>query len=893
MSGDDDQLRWTRLERQLDELLLLDVSARQRRLDEMRLTVPDDADALHAWLRGMVEAEALGLVTPSPVSAPAALQRFGPWQLVRPIGHGGMGTVWLAERADGAYRQQVAIKFLREDSPTLRLRFAQERQALARLTHPHIARLLDAGFTESGAPYLVTEYIDGLALDQWCARECADLALRLRLFREVAVAVAFAHQHLIVHRDLKPSNILVDDAAQVHLLDFGIAKWLDDDGTQTHERALTPDFAAPEQLTGQPITTATDVYALGALLYQLLTGRAPQPLRDLPLAEFVRRVCEDMPEAPSRAAQCAHVPASALRGDLDAILLKALAKGPQDRYASVEALLIDLERSAARRTISARPPSPGYRLRRFVARNRFAVGAAGVLGLALGLGLLGTLWQARIAAQERDVARAERDQARMEAARNGALYEFLIGLFRDSVNEADKFTARELLARGAEWLKTHAPTDAQSRALVYSVLGELQLLRRDPQGARDLLAPLMERADLAALPAELGARLRCVLAFAEHSGGKLDRARELAEQGVALALPLQGSARATLLRCRGVAGAVLADLNEDAQAMAMLRAGLNEAQGYEDNAELSQSLAEIEHAYALGSYYGGQIADSIVHNERALAIYRRLGRGDSAEALATLGNLAMARLNGGRVLDADASFDEVIVRTEQHFGASAGLSQRLINAASAKIVLEQAQAALPLLERAAAIQRELKITEGAPLAQAALERSKAVMLRGELDAAERELAAAQTLISASYPPSHYNHGLIPEQRARLLHARGAEAQAAAQLDLAIAQFRGGGAAAVRPLTRTLALAAEYALQRDDRALATQNAEAAATSAARLSPDDGLRAWVDALQGRSRQLAGDAQGTTLIRSAAPRLAAAMGEQHRLTKLAQSWISGPSN
>ncbi len=893
MNPDQEPARWARLELVLDELLALDEPERLRRLAELQEHAPADTAALRGWLRGIEQADDeraddVGAETGSRQKQPAASQRIGPWSLLQPIGQGGMGVVWLAERADGVYRQHVAIKFLREDSPSMRSRFAQERQALARLQHAHIARLLDAGFSEDGTPYLMTEYVDGLALDRWCERERADLDLRLRLFRAVAAAVAHAHRHLIVHRDLKPPNILVDAAAQVHLLDFGIAKLLDADGAQTHERALTPDFAAPEQLTGQPITTATDIYALGALLYQLLTGSPPLTMRDLPLAEFVRRVCDVAPSPPSQVAKLPQVPARRLRGDLDAIVGKALAKVPADRYATVDALLHDLDRSAARLTIDARAPSRRYRLRRFLQRHRVGVGVAALLALALALGVAGTLWQARVAAQERDIARAERDIARLEAARNGALYEFLIGLFRDSADESEKFTASELLRRGAIWLKAHPPADRDSAVLVQSVLGELQVLRRDPQGARDLLMPLLERKDLEALPAELGARLRCVLAFAEHAGGKLERARELSEQGVALAMTLKGSARSTLLRCRSVAGAVLADLNRDAEAMDMLRAALTEAEGLDEgNGESALQLAQIEHAYALGSYYGGNVDDSIVHNERALVIYARLGRADSAEALSTLGNLAMARLNGGRVLDADASFAEVVARTEEHAGASAGLSQRLINAASAKLVLEQPDAALPLLERAATIQRELKISEGAPLAQAALERSKAALLRGELTTVDAELAQAEQRLGASYPPSHYYRGLVPEQRGRLWHARGNIARAQEQLDIAITRFRAGGRAALRPLVRTLALKSEYALAAGDTAMLRSAADEAADAAKSLPAGDWLRAWAEALQGRNRQLGGDAGGTGQIRAAQRVLGAALGAEHRLTRLVREW------
>jgi hypothetical protein len=367
---------------------------------------------------------------PAPGEPPAAEaagregQRLGPWRIDGLLGRGGMGEVWLAHRADGAYSGRAAIKVLKAgmDSQRVLARFAQEQQALARLNHPHIAHLLDAGRTAEGLPYFVMEAVDGLPIDQ----ACHGLALeqRLALFLQLSDAVSHAHRALLVHRDLKPSNVLVTADGQVKLLDFGIAKALDplegSDGSTTlaGERPFTPHYASPEQVRGEPVGTGTDLYSLGVLLYVMLTGVRPYGRDATSALEAARSVLHDEPTRPSALSPglvadpqwLAH--RRRLQGDLDNILLKALDKRIAQRYASVDALAADLRAHLAGYPVSARPARAGYLLAKLVARHRVA-SAAVVLGAAgLTLGLAASVWQGRQAAAARDQAQARLTQIR-------------------------------------------------------------------------------------------------------------------------------------------------------------------------------------------------------------------------------------------------------------------------------------------------------------------------------------------------------------------------------------------------------------------------------------------------------------------------------------------------
>lgn len=337
---------------------------------------------------------------------------LGPWRLLRPIGEGGMGVVWLAERADKAFERQAAVKIIRPgfDSAAVHQRFLLERQTLGALEHPHIARLLDAGSTADGRPYFVMEFVDGVPIDDWCRDRALGLAERVSLFLQVCDAVQYAHGRLVVHRDIKPGNILVDREGQARLLDFGIAKLLPEGDaladaglTSASERLLTPQYAAPEQLMGEPVGITTDVYALGMLLYSLLSDALPYSLAGTGPAQMQRLVCDEMPPRPSsRSRDSRRV--RALRGDLDLITLMALRKEPGRRYQTVEQFAADLRRWRDGLPVLAQPDTARYRLRKFAGRNRVALGAAALVFLSLVGGIAASLWQAREAERARDLA---------------------------------------------------------------------------------------------------------------------------------------------------------------------------------------------------------------------------------------------------------------------------------------------------------------------------------------------------------------------------------------------------------------------------------------------------------------------------------------------------------
>ncbi len=337
-------------------------------------------------------------------------ERVGAWRLERKIGVGGMGAVYLAVRADGHFAQRAAVKLLRlgVDSPRLVERFRRERQVLAQLEHPGVARLLDGGVTDDGLPYIAMEYVEGAPIDRWCDEQRLSIRERLRLFLKVCAAVQYAHQHLVVHRDLKPGNIFVNAQGEPKLLDFGLAKVLDEDfdrtATQTGAHALTPAYASPEQVRGEPVTTASDVYSLGVVLYELLTGKRPHDVETTSYHELVRRIAEQTPKPPSEAVDAID-PARAgstqpelarrrLRGDLDGIVLKALHKEPARRYASAGHLAEDIERHLADWPVTARGDSLLYRTRKLVQRHR-ALAVASMLGLTAlfgGLIVSSRLW---------------------------------------------------------------------------------------------------------------------------------------------------------------------------------------------------------------------------------------------------------------------------------------------------------------------------------------------------------------------------------------------------------------------------------------------------------------------------------------------------------------------
>jgi tetratricopeptide (TPR) repeat protein/predicted Ser/Thr protein kinase len=410
--------------------------------------------------------------------------RIGPWRIVRQLGQGGMGAVFLGERADGQFEQRAAIKLIQGGSPGLVRRFLEERRILAMLEHPGIARLIEGGLTPGGRPYFAMELIEGMHLDRYCDEHELGIEARLELVDQVCDAVSYAHHHLVIHRDLKPSNILVTPAGRVKLLDFGIAKLLSDAPaaaqTDTRRPAMTPEFAAPEQIRGEAVSTATDVYALGVLLYVLLARRYPYEIRNKPLAELARIVCEEVPTRPSTRAP--EPLRRRLRGDLDLIVMTALHKDPRRRYQSPASVAEDLRRFRAGHPIQARSDSAGYRLGKFVGRHRLGVAAAAVLVTLLAVGVV----------RERVL----RQRAEIEARKATEVGDYLVGVFdvadpyADERRDGRDVSARTLLDQGVRRVDSVLAGQPEVQAQLRSVFGRAYTAL----GLFDQATPLLHRA---------------------------------------------------------------------------------------------------------------------------------------------------------------------------------------------------------------------------------------------------------------------------------------------------------------------------------------------------------------------------------------------------------------
>jgi serine/threonine protein kinase len=487
--------QWQEVSPYLDHALSLSQEDRNAWLESFSAERPDLAGLMQKLLEHHLVAaqESFLEQQPSlPIIVSTAGQIIGPYTLISLLGQGGMGTVWLAERSDGRFERRVAIKFLRFSVATQggAERFKREGKILGQLSHPHIAELMDAGVTLTGEPYLVLEYVEGEPIDCYCDNHHLDIESRIRILLDVLSAVAHAHASLVVHRDLKPSNIFVRNDCQVKLLDFGIAKLL---GNETGSAdatlltlegggAITPQFAAPEQITGAAITTATDVYALGIVLYMLFTGQHPVGNSTRSAAELVKAITETEPlRVSNAAASCAEAEAVArdrsatpdklhrqLRGDLDTIVAKALKKTPHERYPSSQALADDLQRYLGHEPISARPDTFAYRARKFIRRNRVAAALSAFALLALGAGVAGTLIQAHTARLQRDAALRERDRAQR-------ITDFTIGMFKvsdPSEKVGNAVTAREVLDKASNNIANSLSKDPDLQAQMMHVMGK-------------------------------------------------------------------------------------------------------------------------------------------------------------------------------------------------------------------------------------------------------------------------------------------------------------------------------------------------------------------------------------------------------------------------------------
>lgn len=720
MSTPPDSGDWARLQEVFQTALERAPEARAAYLQQLSVTDP----GLHGEVVSLLDAHE----DPGPIArllpeTPATLQwdRIGPYRILAPLGEGGMATVFLAEREGPDYTQLVALKISRTSGADARLadRLRGERRILAGLEHPNIARLVDGGATSAGQPFCAMEFVDGPNLLDYADRQRLTVAQRLELFLEVCEAVHYAHQQLVVHRDLKPSNILVSPEGRAKLLDFGIAKLLDaaqevDPALAPHTAAwFTPAYASPEQVRREPVTTLTDVYALGVVLYELLAGARPYDVDGRSPAEVERIIGERIPDPPSAAAgraapevaQARRSSAERLRrqiaGDLDTIVLKALAKEPARRYASVEQLAEDVRRYLHGRPVLARPDRFGYRAGKFVRRHRTAVAAAALAALSLIGGITAVAWQGARARRERDRAARALVETRQALSQSEDVTEFLLGLFRSSdpsVTSANLAAARELLRHGVTQADGLAGQPAvQARMLdalgeIYANLGEYDEARR-----------LLERA-LQLRRATLGEQHVDVAQSLNHLG---TLARRLADYTAAESLYL--SALAIERRALGDSDLAVARTLSNLGFLMPYVARLAEGEAYYRSAlaitRRAKPAGDPDVAYAVGRLSEtlarrGKRAEAENLLREVVAARRRMALQQDPTLAGTLLSLAdLIAADSGRVREAESLYREALAIQRRTFGDRSPVLSHALDGLSDVMVMRGAFAEAERLER--------------------------------------------------------------------------------------------------------------------------------------------------------------------------------------------------
>jgi len=662
--------QWSRIEAALDEILALPEAqwpAAGARIAQGDADLLREINSLLACTRGADS------ILDRPLTAPiaaahedlglAAGERVGAYRILSLIGRGGMGEVYRAERADGQFEQQVALKLMQREAASHIGRFHTERQILARLEHPGIARLHDGGVAGDGRPFMIMELIEGRPILDWCREQRCSLVQRLKLFLAICDAVAYAHRNLVVHRDLKPANVMVTAGGDIKLLDFGVAKLVGAERDDlTRNAPLTPGYAAPEQLTLGVVTTATDVYALGMLLFEMLSGARPWRLTELPLVAGLEKVLRESPPLMSVvAARQADAPVTAaeLRGDLDAIVAKALRKEPERRYETVAALQADIIRSLNHEPVNARSGAQIYVMGRFARRHRFLIVSVVLVALALIIGSIGVAWQAR--------------RAQREAARATAVKDFLVHVFRGSDPRiaSDKprgqITAKELLDAGSKRIESQFAADPELQiellgtvAMIYRELGDLD--RYESLQTRELALARAQSGDLHPAVADI------LLNRAEDAVQREDFSAAMKLLVQADELIRRGGRDRSAVRARWwlLRGQALAD---DAAAEAERDAAL------EKSVNLYAAVAPHDPLYVsaltdFGNTFQSRIdlAAAAQYYRRALDVARSLPDRNDAELQTIYGNLGLALAQQGDFAGADPVYARVAQIAEKTYG---------------------------------------------------------------------------------------------------------------------------------------------------------------------------------------------------------------------------------
>ena len=787
--------QWRVLSPYLDQALAMTNDERAAWLSSLAEENPSVAAQLRALLdeHGVLSREGFldqGPTVPSIVSGLAG-QDIGSYTLVSQIGQGGMGSVWLGERNDGRFQRQVAVKFLNValvgqggDG-----RFKREGSILGRLAHEHIAELIDAGVSASGQPFLVLEYVEGEQIDRYCDGRSFDVQGRIRLFLDVLDAVAHAHANLIVHRDIKPSNVLVSKEGQVKLLDFGIAKLLEGEGQQGEAtlltveggRAMTPEYAAPEQVIGGAVTTATDVYALGILLYLLLTGRHPakvglQSSAALSPAQLVKAIIETDPTRPSNIV----IPAKGdmaetntnatmrfatpeklsrlLRGDLDTIVAKALKKNPQERYASVSALADDLRRYLKNEPISARPDTFAYRAAKFVRRNRTVAALSALAVVATVAGVTGVLLQAR-------TARAQRDFAFQELKRSEEHDELLNFLLSDAAPNKP-LSISDLLARAAKVIEKRDSANPLRRADLLIWIGKNYssedhiaqgrvLVEQAYQVSRDLSNP------------SIRARASCFLADSLSQGDDLSRAERLVQEGLG-EIPDDSQYAIDRVACLRIGSEVARQAGNAKEGVTRLQA----AQRILQQSPVATDIMKMNTSVDLASAYSdaGQNIEALVEFAHAASLLSSLGWEETDTSNHLFNNWALELDQIGRPLEAERIQRRLLDLTNDGNSADVSTAMLLNNYAKMLRKLNRLDEAARYAQRA--YEKAQEEHNQLVTSQALREKSRIAISENNVVLANQLLSQVEPQMRQHLPPGHYAFASLAADRAKIATIEG-------------------------------------------------------------------------------------------------------------------------
>jgi serine/threonine-protein kinase len=894
-----DKARWVVLSPLLDELLGLDSDARANRVAQIRREDRALGDDLSALLAQQAEIEREGFLegsVPRPAPEPSlAGQVVGSYTLDRLLGQGGMGTVWLAHRSDGRYQARVAVKLLNLAflGPGGVERFRREGSALGRLTDPNIARLIDAGVTHTGQPYLVLDYVEGETITRWCESRALEVKSRVRLFLDVLAAVAHAHSKLILHRDLKPSNILVTSEGQVKLVDFGIAKLLDDGSgaepmaglTQLAGQAFTPEYAAPEQLLGGEVTSATDVYALGVLLYVLLTGKHPHVGDETTPLDRMRAIVDTDPARPSTAGRSSDDAkhrsgvspqhARALRGDLDNIVLKALKKSPAERYHTAEAFSDDLRRYLNHEPVSARADSFSYRAGKFVARNKLAVAAAAIV-------LLTIVAAAVVSIRQAVEATRQRDRALSLAGRNEAVLGFVSDMLMEVAPADQPIRVADLLERSREMLLNEGDLP-EHRAAILNLLATYYLSNGKPGQADPLLGRAIEltksTADL-----ELRAIVLCEGAYAASLLGRPEEAGKLIEEGLLLSRS-DANAAVHCLRDRAFIAQNTNDQKAALDYALQAQKRLHESGAAKPDLE-AQLLADIAAAY----YLDGNNAAAERYYKEALDQMAKMGRAESPSVFFLRNNWGLASFSAGDTRRALEQYDEALRIAVQKSVEGKPPPYLLHNRAAALSALARYPEALKAYD--VALEAATEAGNATVRLGALAGRANTYALMGDVSRAESELAIITPEVGKTIPAESSPAMTIGLVQARVDAARGRLPEAITRLTQ-IVEFFDSRHMAVAPVVRVLIFRADVYLKQGNESAAIADAQRALKISRALEGDKPY----SSLTGQSLLVLAriqDSRGQHMAAQAAakealPHLTEALGPEHPDTLRAQQFAT----